>query len=219
MPMTRELYDAIWNDAGKVRQFLQAQIQQSPELFPGGVENGFQLTGHLPESRKIPGVRLRQLRLSDGGVFTLRPSFVTRYMTGTVEELENPLLLLSFGVPHWVVTRIFGHNDMYWYRQVEALGRNSLVGTTVRDPERLPEHLAGDEHHGDWSGEKGYVAFVAGGGCMLGAAESAGFRVSSAPMETPHKNTAVAQPGPRHRAAGPHSIPTTRRIASSHRQP
>ncbi len=172
VPMTRELYDAIWKDAGEVRQFLQTQIQQSPELFPGGVENGFQLTGHLPESRKIPGVRLRQLRLSNGGVFTLRPSFVTRYMTGTVENLENPLLLLSVGVPYWIVTRICGHNDMYWHRQVEALGRNSLVGTTVRDPERLPEHLAGDEHHADWSGEKGYVAFTAGGGCMLGAALS-----------------------------------------------
>ncbi|OYV89308.1 MAG: hypothetical protein B7Z73_06905, partial [Planctomycetia bacterium 21-64-5] len=59
-----------------------------------------------------------------------------------------------------------GHNDMFWYRQVEGLGRNSIVGTTVRDPERLPEHLVADEHHADWSGEKGYVPFTTGGGAL-----------------------------------------------------
>jgi len=118
----------------------------------------------------MPGVRLRQLRLRDGRVFTLRPSFVMSYMSGSVEDLENPLLLLSFGVPCWVVTRIFGHNDMYWQRHLERLGRNSLVGTTVRDPARLPEHLAADEHHADWCGQKGYLPMTAGGGCILGVA-------------------------------------------------
>jgi hypothetical protein len=168
--MTRDLYDDIWDDAGKVREFLQPLVQTSPELFPEGFQEGFQLWGHLPESRKLPGVRLRQLRLRDGRVFTLRPSFATSYMTGTVDDLEHPLLLLSFGIPPWVVTKIFGNNDMYWYRQLAGLGRNSLVGTTVRDPERLPEHLAADEHHADWCGQKGYVAFTAAEGCVLGAA-------------------------------------------------
>ena len=118
----------------------------------------------------MPGIRLRQLRLREGRAFTLRPSFVMSYMTGTVEELEHPLLLLSLGVPCWVVTRIFGHNDMYWQRHLEGLGRNSLVGTTVRDPARLPAHLAADEHHADWCGKKGYVPLTAGGGCILGLA-------------------------------------------------
>jgi hypothetical protein len=170
VPMTRVLYDSIWDDPGKVRMFLQPLVQTSPELFPEGIQVGFHLSGHLPESRKMPGVRLRQLRLLDGSVFTLRPSFAMRYMTGTVDDLEHPMLLLSFGVPPWVMTEIFGRNDMYWYRQLAGLGRNSLVGTTVRDPERLPEHLAADEHHADWSGQKGYVAFTAAAGCVLGAA-------------------------------------------------
>jgi hypothetical protein len=168
--MTHDLYDRIWHDAGQVRRFLEPVIRTSPELFPGGIENGYQLTGRLPESAKMPGIRLRQLRLRDGSVFTLRPSFVMAYMTGTVDEIEHPLLLLSLGVPCWVVTEIFGHNDMYWHRHLERLGRSSLVGTTVRDPARLPEHLAADEHHADWCGEKGYVAFTAGAGCVLGVA-------------------------------------------------
>ena len=53
-----------------------------------------------------------------------------------------------------------------------AWGRNSLVGTTVRNPERLPQHLVADEHHADWCGEKGFVAFTAGTGCVLGVALS-----------------------------------------------
>src|SRR3954451_5142869 len=62
---------------------------------------------------------------------------------------------------------------MYWYRIIERLGRNSLVGTTVRDAARLPEHLAADEHHADWAGQKGYVATTVGGGCVLGVALTA----------------------------------------------
>jgi len=172
IPMTSDMYHRIWDHAGEVRRFLEALIQTAPELFPQGMQDSFQLTGRLPESEKMPGIRLRQVRLADGRVFTLRPSFVMSYMTGTVEELEHPLLLLSLGVPCWVVTTIFGHNDMYWHRHLERLGRNSLVGTTVPNPDRLPEHLAADEHHADWCGEKGYVAFTVGAGCVLGVALS-----------------------------------------------
>lgn len=170
IPMTRDVYDRIWQDAAEVRRFLEPLIRDFPELFPPAIAEGFELTGRLPESKKLPGVRLRQLRLRDGSVFTLRPSFVVSYMMGTAEELEDPLLLLSIGVPCWIVTKVCGRNEMFWQRLMERLGRNSLVGTTVREPKRLPEHLAGDEHHTDWCGQKGYVAFTAGGGCVLGAA-------------------------------------------------
>lgn len=169
IPMTRDIYDRIWHDPREVRQFLAPLIQAHPALFPAGIEEGYQLRGRLPESKKMPGIRLRQLRVQNRA-YTLRPSFVMSYMSGTVQELEHPLLLLSFGVPCWVVTTIFGHNDMFWQRHLERLGRNSLVGTTVRAGEQLPEHLAADEHHADWCGKKGYVAVTAGAGCLLGAA-------------------------------------------------
>jgi hypothetical protein len=73
-------------------------------------------------------------------------------MTGTVEELAYPLLLAAHGAPAWLLTIGFGRGEMDWYRVVERLGRSSLVGATVRDPARLPEHLAADEHHADWAG-------------------------------------------------------------------
>jgi len=59
---------------------------------------------------------------------------------------------------------------MHWHRLLEHFGRPSLVGSTVRDPQRLPAHLVADEHHLDWAGQKGYVATTAGGGCLLGVA-------------------------------------------------
>jgi hypothetical protein len=170
VPMNREVYSRLWQDATAMRRYLDGLLTSCPELFPPGIEHGYHLTGCLPESKKLPGIRLRQLRLRDGRVFTLRPSFVLSYMAGTVEDVEFPLLLLSFGVPPWVLTWGFGHNDMYWYRLLERIGRNSLAGTTVRKPEALPQHLAADEHHASWGGQKGYVALTAAKGCLLGLA-------------------------------------------------
>jgi len=125
------------------------------------------------ESRKLPGVRLRKIVLADGTAYWLRPNFLTSYLAGTVEELAYPLLLAAHGVPPWLLTIGFGHSDMDWYRLIERLGRNSLVGTTVRDADGLPTHLAADEHHADWAGQKGYVATTVGGGCVLGVALTA----------------------------------------------
>ena len=100
IPMMRDSYDRIWSRAGEVRCLLDALIKSSPELFPQGIQDGYHLTGRLPESIKMSGIRLRQLRLRGGeGVFTLRPSFVMSYMTGTVEEVDRPLRLLAHGVP------------------------------------------------------------------------------------------------------------------------
>src|SRR5512135_3788508 len=59
---------------------------------------------------------------------------------------------------------------MYWHRLERSLGRFSLVGTTVKDPERLPRHLAADEKHTTLRGKKVYLAATTGGGCCLGLA-------------------------------------------------
>ena len=170
----REEYNRIWDNAQKVRELVDYQMMKSPELFPMEMrEQGYTLTGHLPESKKIPGIRLRQVRVGKKR-YTLRPSFVMGYMSGTVGALDSPLFLLSIGVPAWAITRVFGQNDLYWHRQVERLGRNSLVGTTVSSREDLPEHIAADEHHARWCGQKGYVAMTVGAGCILGVGLSQG---------------------------------------------
>lgn len=169
IPMTRETYDRIWKDAAEVRRLLDELLVESPELFPSGMQEKYTFSGCPRESKKMPGVRLRQIRVADE-VYYLRPSFVFSYMTGDVDELENAMLLLSAGTPLYIVTRVCGRNDMFWHRHLERLGRCSLAGTTVRNPEKLPQHLAADEHHAHWCGEKGFIAMTVGGGCILGAA-------------------------------------------------
>ena len=171
IPMTRLEFDECWHDADKMRTFVDRVMAEHSELFPPCLRDGYAFHGFTRASKKMPDLRWRKIRPSGGTeAFHLRPSFALSYMTGTTDELECPLLLASFGVPCWVLTQGYGHNDMYWHRLVERLGRNHLVGTTVRDPQRLPEHLAADEHHADWNGVKGYVAMTAAADCILGIA-------------------------------------------------
>lgn len=169
--MTQDEYDRCWHDPVQLRILLDQRMEAHPELFPECLRYGYAFHGMARPSRKLGGWRLRKIRATGSReAFHLRPSFILPYMTGTIEDVEKVLFLASFGVPCWALTKVFGRDSMYWQRLIERLGRNSLVGTTVRDPERLPEHLAADEHHVDWSGEKGYVDMTVGGGCILGVA-------------------------------------------------
>ena len=169
IPMTREEFDENWHDSAKMRIIIDRAIAETPELFPACLRHGYGLHGLARPSQKLDGIRLRKMRPTGSTeAYHLRPSFVLAFMTGVTKDVEYPLLLASFGVPYWVLTQGFGHHDMYWHRLVERIGRNRLVGTTVRDPDRLPQHLAADEHHVDWNGEKGYVATTAAEGCILG---------------------------------------------------
>jgi len=59
---------------------------------------------------------------------------------------------------------------MYWHRMATGFGRNSIAGAAVKDPARLPEHLAADEKHTNPAGEKAYAATVTGENCVPGAA-------------------------------------------------
>ena len=117
---------------------------------------------------------IRRIILRDGTAYSIRPSFLMPYLTARADEVEAPLFLRKFGVPFWALARVFGRDPMFYYRLECALGRASIVGTTVKVD--LPEHLAADEHHQTRDGEKIYIATTVGGGCCLGAepAEAAG---------------------------------------------
>src|SRR3954449_3275052 len=173
IPMTRPQYDEAWHDPERIRAFADDAARSAPELFPPAFDRAYRLHGFGRESRKLPGLKLRKIILDDGPSYWLRPGFIAGYMAGTVDDLAYPLLLASYGVPPWLLKIGFGHSEMYWYRLIERLGHTSLVGATVRDAARLPTHLAADEHHADWAGQKGYVATTVGAGCVLGVALTA----------------------------------------------
>ncbi|MDA1055901.1 MAG: hypothetical protein O3C40_36410 [Planctomycetota bacterium] len=118
IPMTRTQYDEMWADPRQVRAYVNGLRAEAPELFPAGMAEGYAFHAYDRESRKQQGIRLRQVRLKHQSAYWLRPSFVLSYMAGTVNEVEHALLLASYGVPMWLLTAVFGHNDMYWQRLV-----------------------------------------------------------------------------------------------------
>ena len=64
--MIRQQYDEIWEDAERMRAFVDEWAQSVPELFPEGFDQGYYLHGFGRESRKLPGVTLRKIVLADG---------------------------------------------------------------------------------------------------------------------------------------------------------
>jgi hypothetical protein len=172
LPITEDAYRQIINVPQEFRRALDRSFRQAPELFPNDFASGYQLKdGRMSTKQRIP---IRRIILRDGTAYSIRPSFLMPYLTARADEVEDPLFLRKFGVPFWALARVFGRDPMFYYRLECALGRASIVGTTVKVD--LPEHLAADEHHQTRDGQKVYIAATVGGGCCLGAepAEAAG---------------------------------------------
>lgn len=173
LPIGQERYKEVFENPTAFRAILDEMYENHPDLFPKAMGEGYTLHDLLDPSRKLPDVRLRRFKLrANQEVYTIRPSYVLPYMTGYTDDVEKGLFLLSFDLPYWAIARVFGHNAMYWERLAERLGHNSLVGSTVRQPETLPEHLLADEKHTHLCGKKVYIATTVANECVLGAAVS-----------------------------------------------
>jgi hypothetical protein len=176
LPVDSEAYPQLVRDQEAYRSYLDDCIRRHPELFPAAIERGYKLYGFCQESVKMPEVRIRRICLDERDehgklqVFQVVPSFVLPYLTATVEEVEKPLFLhLKFGVPFWALSYVFGRDDSYWYRLSQQLGRPSLVGSTIKHADKLPEHLLADEKHTRLLKNKAYVACTVAEECVLGA--------------------------------------------------
>ncbi len=176
LPIEMQAYQDLASKPEQFREWLDKMIALFPELFPQSIEQGYTLHDMLPASSKLPDVRFRRIKLKavnaagDKQVVTICSSDVMPYMTGFTNEVEKALYLRRYGVPFSALTYVFGHNDDYWYRIVSSFGRREIVGTVVKDPERLPSDLLADEKHVHFNGEKAYIATTVGGDCVLGAA-------------------------------------------------
>src|SRR4051812_34552772 len=173
VPAAEGEYESVVRDPKRFRAWLEGAARRSPELFPEGFGQGFRMKD-VYVSKKL-GVRVRRIELRDGRSYAVRPSFLLPYLTARAGDAEGPLFLRKFGVPFWALARVFGRNPMYWFRLECSLGRNSVVGTTVRRG-GVPRDVLADEHHQTRDGDKVYLATTVGGGCCLGVgvAESAG---------------------------------------------
>ncbi|MEK6655047.1 MAG: hypothetical protein AABY92_07880 [Thermodesulfobacteriota bacterium] len=155
-------------DRASCRQYLLEEGQAHPELFPAALKEGFVFQGFVHSKKQA--LTMRRIKLKGpGDVYQLRPSFMMPYMSGRTKEVEKALFLRRWGVPFEALAYVFGRNPMYWYRAYVSLGRAAIVGTTLKDPARLPAHVLADEKHTRLGGEKVYVATTVAQECILGA--------------------------------------------------
>ena len=116
-------------------------IAQHPELFPVEIELGYRFHGFV-ESGKLH-LMTRRIRLnSNGQAYQLRPDTVMPYMIGTTEAVEKGLYLRRYGIPYEGIAHVLGRTPMYWYQATQALGRISIVGSTVKAPGVFPPELS-----------------------------------------------------------------------------
>ena len=144
LPISEECYRQIVDHPQEFRRMLDECYQRMPELFPRDFVHGYKLKDGRVSSKQ--DLLLRRIVLRDGTAYSIRPSFLMPYMTARTEDVEGPLFLRQFSVPFWALVHVFGRDPMSWYRWECALGRASIVGTTVRHA-ALPKHLLADEHH------------------------------------------------------------------------
>ena len=177
--MRYEAYQIAMSTAETARATINQQMSIHPELFPAEMQAGYKLNGWTQPSQKMPEVRLRRIRLQEPNAigqklaYTIAPCNLLPYLTGTIEEVEHALFLHQFGVPVWALTHVFGRNDSYWYRQLASFGRTNIVGTTVKEADKMPVDLLADEKHAKAHGEKWYIATTVAQDCVLGASVSA----------------------------------------------
>jgi hypothetical protein len=165
IPFDKLEYESCIKNAVKFRTYLDRMIESFPQLFPSDINNGYL----MKDSYYCEKISIQIRRIVVGNItYSIRPSFVMPHMTGYTCDVEKVLLLRKFAVPFWVLAYIFGGNSMFWYRMSLSLGRNNLVGTTISDPTKLPQHLCGDEKHCWRNGQKVYIPTTVASNCVLG---------------------------------------------------
>lgn len=162
-------YEQFLTDPTFTKTILDKAIRKHPELFPKEIhEQGYTLNGETRKSEKCGEV---MKKIKTGGInYQIRPSFLLPYGRGTTELASKGLLLAKYNVPFNVIAYVLGKDKNYWHRLFLCIGTNSIVGTTIKSPEKLPEHLLADEEHTRVQGKKRYIATTVGGECILGAA-------------------------------------------------
>lgn len=89
IPCSQEQYERIVDDPVLFREYLDRQIEATPELFPPKIHRGYRMKD-LYISRKT-GWKLRRIDLRNES-YSIRPSFLMPYLSGRTEDVQAPLL-------------------------------------------------------------------------------------------------------------------------------
>ena len=165
---SEEQYRELVNTPAAYRVFLVTLYGVCPELFPQGFEDGFKF--HDRRTSKKLDIDLRRIKIySTGQAFLIRPSLIMPYCTAMTQDIEHALYLRRWGVPYDALAHVFGVSAKRYERAQLGLGRLSVVGTTIKHSESLPENVVADEKHTSINGQKAYVTTTVAEGCILGA--------------------------------------------------
>jgi hypothetical protein len=93
IPCAQEQYERIVDDPVRFREFLDRQIEATPELFPPEIHRGYRMKD-TSTSRKT-GWRLRRIDLRNDESYLVRPSFLMPYLSGHTEDVQAPLFSAS----------------------------------------------------------------------------------------------------------------------------
>jgi len=169
LPLDKDEYKAFIdvNKTKNSRKLLLDLLEIYPELFPLGMNaKNWRFYGTRGSAKTDYRVRVIGF---ENKYYRLYPCFLMPYMREYDEAMGNALLLSRYGVPLWLITKLYGKNVMYWSRVLEWFGECSLVGSTVKDGSNLPEHIIVDEKHTKLNGKKHYIATTVGEEVILGA--------------------------------------------------
>ena len=93
---SQELSAKIIKDAAQFRKIIDLRRAVFVELFPANIASGYRMKDQYFSKRQSLIIR----RIVVAGIaYTIRPSFVTPYLTARVDEIEPYLFLRKFDVP------------------------------------------------------------------------------------------------------------------------
>jgi hypothetical protein len=165
IPVDSKTYEVLSEDPVKFRAKIAELVVSHPEIFPSNIGEGYEF--HDKRKSKKQSFTHRRIRLRDGSIYSLYSHSWLPYMSGDTQSSWYALLLICYGVPLWIIVLGFQKNEMYWYRQFKHFGHFNVVGTTVKDATKIPQHVAVDEKFTWLRGKQVYVAMVAGVNCLL----------------------------------------------------
>ncbi len=136
LPLAESAYERFLTDRAYATARREELHEEVAALFPDAFPWGYAFFGSTEPSLKQQ-LLCRRIRLEQGRtVFPIAPAFVMPSMTGRTQDVDHALFLRRFPVPCWAIAHVFGRDAMSGYRLEQGLGRLSLVGTTVKNPER-----------------------------------------------------------------------------------
>lgn len=170
LPISSDEYQEVIDNPVGFRSMLDEQFNANPQCFPINFAEGFQFKDSSVSSKM--DMRIRRITVGSGDdvrFFRVVPCDILPHMCGKTEEVADALLLRKCNVPYWMLSKIFGRCESFYYRVECRLGRSSIVGAVQGRNGELPEDLCCDEKHASHLGEKAYITTTVGGGCVLGA--------------------------------------------------